>query len=656
MGAFFTNVQVRSTSEGDLDRLVAFYRSHLGALGFQEVEVEADALADRTILLLRSGPWIAVYDEGTDTGAVDVMGLGVTISTALSTAVIAVSVHDSDIVDLELVEAGERRDRYCSAPEYFEVASDARRAQVAGQPSAWKEWLVDGKAEGDLRRAFDERLTFAERTLHEIGDLVAIDRSILGRGYRYAVDGDGPPADRTLRFRLKVRPAHETLAEGPPRLGAPYGRDRHDGQTTEYPFMVGSPAQVAGTVRNLGGKGRGVEVWVEGEALDRGLVRVTRMNVVMGSPRAGSHVEAIPEERREGGRLRVVGTFTDAPIPEGFVGDLDALMRARPDKMIEIMHGSNVHANVHLDPRVPGTGGLRVTVVPIENRLSSYGDDMVLSVAEAAPRPLRSRAEVYPHELTPLLGRTQVFLLVSFDTTREEAASSCSRFASEWKFVLGSPKKLHATTFHRDRKLAPTTEEGFDLSKLEEAFRSTQVVTLATEVTGHSSSGLSFGTRIVPPLAGDGALCPTFALWADVSKNAGSRARYEEMLSAIAERAMSEHSGIQALVGCWGWVPTSLDSTPYESVCDIHGETLTRSWLTRFVRAVAPGKIWLGKELVARVDRAALEAVAEVGECGSGLRVRVADDVVSVRAVEDAIAPLLPTMDDGLAARRAERG
>ena len=654
MGAFFTNLQVRSGNEADIERLVAFYGAHLGSLGL--AVAEADALADRTILIARSGPWIAIYDEATDTGAVELADLASTVSSSLGAAVVSVRVHDSDILDLELFEAGERRDRYCSAPDYFEPVSEAERREVAGRPAAWHPLLAEGKDETDLARVFAEKLLFAEHTLREVGDLLTIDRTQLGVGYRYAADGHGPKAEIELRYRAKVRPAHETLADGLPRLGARYGMDHFQGHPTEHAFMVGSPAQIAGTARNLGGKGRGVEVWVEGEALDRGLVTVSAMNVVMGSPHARCHAEATPEERRDGGRVRVVGTFPDAPIPPGFVGDLDTLMRARPDKMVEIMYASNVHSNVHLDVRTPGAGGLRVTLVPLENRESSYADDVVLSVAKAAPRPLRAQPEVHAHQLAPFAGRSRVFLLVSFDTTREAAATSCARFAAEWQFVLGNPKRLHATIFHRDRKLAPTTKKGFDLSKLEETFRDTQVVTLATGTAmDESTSGLAFGTRILPPPAGDAALCPTFALWADVSKDAASRARYEEMLSAIADRAMTEHAGIQALVGCWGWAPATLDSTPYEEVCGIHGGTLTRAWLTRFVRAIAPGKLWLGEELAARVDRAALEAVAQVAECGPGLRVGVADDAAKLRAIEEAIAPLLPTMDEGFAAMRAER-
>jgi len=86
-----------------------------------------------------------------------------------------------------------------------------------------------------------------------------------------------------------------------------------------------------------------------------------------------------------------------------------------------------------------------------------------------------------------------------------------------------------------------------------------------------------------------------------------------------------------------------LDSTPYEQVCGIHGHTLERSWLVRYLRGVAPGRLWLGEELAARVSREALAKVTRVETFGAGLRVDVGDDADAVRAVEEALEAILPS-------------
>ncbi len=657
MGAFFTNVQLRATSAADLARVVSFLSSWFASEGLRAVE--DDAPADRTVLLATSGDWTAVYDEATDTGAAELRTVAARLSLELGAAALAVQVHDSDVLDLELFDHGASTDRYCSAPEYFERLDDVGLQAVRGRPEAWRDLLVPNHDEPELARIFAEKLLFAEHTLHEVADCIGLERALASTGFRYTAEGHGPKVAATLRFRLAERPGYEARAEGLPRLAARYGMDRLGARPpTVLDLMMGSPAQLAAASQNLGGKSTGLEVHVVGDALDRGLVAVTSMNVVLGSPRERNFAEGTPEERREGERIRYVGAFPEARIPPGFVGDLDTLMRERPDKMIEIMHAANVHANVHLEARAEGEGRVRVTLVPHANPDSAYSEDLVVRVAHAAPRPLRAAPDLYPHQLVPLNGRGKLFLLVSFDATREDAAKFAVGAASEWAAVLGDPSALHVTVFHREPKLAPTSTHGFDWASLESTFRDTQVLVLATEPVGsESGSGLSFGTRILAPAEGDASLRPTLGLWIDVAEPDEGR-RYEAILEGIAERAMTEAHGLQALVGRWGWVPTTnLETTPYEEACGIHGGTLTKAWLTRFVRGVAPGSLWLGSELVSRVDRAAVAALqaTKVGD-GDAVRISIADEVVAIRAVEEAIAPLLPSRDDWMAAFASKRG
>jgi len=444
-------------------------------------------------------------------------------------------------------------------PDYFGKPSPKRRKSLAGDTAAWRTLLAPGRTETELGDAFAKKLLFAEETLGEVAALLGIGKNIALVGYRYAAEGHGPELAATLRFRLTARPAHETAAEGPPRLGPSYGRDTVDLPPTRHAFMVGSPAQVSATARNLGGPGVGVEVWVEGEALDRGLVAVAGVNLVLGSPHDRNFFEAEPAGRPEGDRSCTVASFPDAPIPAGFVGDLNELMRARPDKMITIMHGSNVHTNVMLTALAPGEGKLRVSLVTPGGG-APFVDEGVLEVTEAAPRPRFALSEVYPQQLEPLTARSTVFMLVSFATSRAAAARFAAAAVREWQFVLGAPKALHLSVFHRDARMAPTTKKGADLTNLEGMFEDTQLVSLSTSRGLHGkSSGASFGTYILPA-DGDDPPCPTFALWADVAGDPEKRALHAERLGTIAERAMNE-GGLQAMVGAWGWAPTT-DRSP----------------------------------------------------------------------------------------------
>lgn len=654
MGAFFTNVQLRLDDDAGLARLVSLFTAKVSELGYG-LASEGEA-ADRTISFARSGSWIAVYDEATDSHAVPLAELAAMLSRELSAPAITVSVHDSDVLDLELWEAGERRDVYSSAPSYFDEPSDEQLRAVAGKPAAWRSLLARGRTEEELRSAFTKELSFAEDTLREIAELLGLDPSLVSVGYRYAAEGHGPRLAASLRFRLNERPSFEIRAEGKPALGPRIGASEDD-PAAHYELMVGSPAQLALTLRNGGGAARGLELTLEGSALESGIVGIVSANLVLGEPRLGNTFDAAVVAEREGNRVRYVATFPDAEIPAAFAGDPYETMRARPDKVVEIMFTSNVHANVHLEARREGEGEVVATFVPTAAPETAFSVRSRVTVAPRAARPLRATEGLHPHQLAPLLGRDRLFLLVSFDSSRDEAARFAAAEALRWSDVLGDPAKLEYATFHRDPRLRPSTGHGFALAKLEATFRETQVFSLSSNIVGETltpagpGAGLAFGTRILPPDEGPDAPRPTFALWTD---GAGNRSRaLEERLVAIADRAMTTARGIQAIVGRWSWAPSHPDRTPYEEASGVHGGTLERTWLVRYVRGVAPGHLWLGRELAARIDRDRVAAVAEVAACGEGIRVRVDDSAAAIAALEGAIEPILP---DENAWREAQRG
>ena len=113
------------------------------------------------------------------------------------------------------------------------------------------------------------------------------------------------------------------------------------------------------------------------------------------------------------------------------------------------------------------------------------------------------------------------------------------------------------------------------------------------------------------------------------------------LVSAVFARGQ----GIQGLTGQWGTQPRP-DSTLYETMCNVHGRcTLQHSWLTRFLRGVTSSSTWLGPELVARVDRAALGRVATLDDTSYGVRFQLRPDA-TLDELELVLAELLPSEAD----------
>jgi hypothetical protein len=128
-----------------------------------------------------------------------------------------VTVHDSDVLVLTLVDVeGDLVDTYNSHPSFFGKVSAAEKKRVAGDPSKWTAFLRKGATTDDLASVWKEQKLFCEDTLVKTLDLFGIEGARATVGFNYA-RGTGRAYEK-LAFRAQVRPAHETKAEGAPRL------------------------------------------------------------------------------------------------------------------------------------------------------------------------------------------------------------------------------------------------------------------------------------------------------------------------------------------------------------------------------------------------------------------------------------------------------
>jgi hypothetical protein len=111
---------------------------------------------------------------------------------------------------------------------------------------------------------------------------------------------------------------------------------------------------------------------------------------------------------------------------------------------------------------------------------------------------------------------------------------------------------------------------------------------------------------------------------------------------------------LQANIENVGAPPTNL-FTLYEEVCGIWRHVnLTPEWGSRWLRSCSRW-LWLGPTLLARVDRDAVAAVASVTAVGDHARLVLRDDA-TLDALEQALAPILPSHEDWLAAVAALGG
>jgi hypothetical protein len=167
----------------------------------------------------------------------------------------------------------------------------------------------------------------------------------------------------------------------------------------------------------------------------------------------------------------------------------------------------------------------------------------------------------------------------------------------------------------------------------------------AADVVMKPTHGAAFHVSHLP--RDTAPLSPHLGLWFDIrATKAPDIERVKTALVEIVDGIVRAGHAHQAFLARWDWRPAlTLDATPYELACGVHGQCTTRhSWVERYLHAVAD-VVWLGPTLRERLPGFQAPEGTSAMAIGSALRV-TCGDAGAVRAFERAVAPLLPGADD----------
>ena len=141
-----------------------------------------------------------------------------------------------------------------------------------------------------------------------------------------------------------------------------------------------------------------------------------------------------------------------------------------------------------------------------------------------------------------------------------------------------------------------------------------------------------------PPFWQGGAMSPQFCLWIEADLTPPDAAG---VLRRLLEELACQGRLLQAFLARWNWKPLSLGATPYETACGVGGPAaLSPVWCGRYLRGVGE-VVWLGPQMTSRLNRAAMQAVADLTEDGTGgWRVELRPPA-DLDALEKALAPVL---------------
>jgi Ankyrin repeats (3 copies) len=169
MGVSFTNYQVRTRSVSQCAKAVA------------------QVVSSRALVSEHQRGWITIYDEASDAQDIkEIRRVAKSRSAKTSTAVLALLVHDSDVLLCLFYDHGRLTDQFDSHPGYFGPVSDAQRKKWAGHFARLAKLAPRKTTAAALRDALTSPQPFAEERVTQFAHLLGIEPARALLGFRQA--------------------------------------------------------------------------------------------------------------------------------------------------------------------------------------------------------------------------------------------------------------------------------------------------------------------------------------------------------------------------------------------------------------------------------------------------------------------------------------
>lgn len=676
MGSFFTGIHIRRGAKSSVETIESTLDKLAKKSGLERCVDDAPKI-DRTVIIRAAdGPWIHVYDEATEDQDSDKLdALGEAFSESTQSSVVSVLVHDSDVLLLGLFEKGKKVDQYDSHPEYFTGLEPSKKARerAAGKPKFWKHLLAAGVLPEKLAEIWREEKLFAEQTLAQVAQCLDCPVGRLSVGFNYLEKDKIPGSElRVLRYALKKRPAHERVADGPPRFTSNISTE-FAAVTPRHELAVGDELRIGITCTNAGGVGEGISIRIWGDALEKGLVEITALELLIGNPLQGSkHQHLVPTVIADS-RGKVWKADAVTPIPAGIRGGLASLTGDVDWRAIQqVMFQAQVHVNVVGIVKAPGQGRLHAALFPLHGaEEQAYVGRNDLAIDPPLYRPLRADS-TDPGDggsimLRPLSQREKLVAMVVYGVDQAKASKHAMHAFERMLAVCPSVERFESAIFYAQESRRPATGrlKTKNLAKEKRwadiiaAAQKERQVTLEPvfdpdkdDAPDASGFGFAFGRAMEASFTRKGKETAALLLWVHVDGLADTWVQsIRATIRAIIEDAMTNLGGLQGFLTRWGLANSTLDMTLYEQAVGIQGsESMLRAWSERYLRAIGNDTLWLGPELRKHIDQSTEDGLAALGhftDAGRYVCIElVNDDNEGVMRLEKHLAALLPTAED----------
>ena len=258
MGAFFTNIQLRTSSfdkDEITDKVIEYITKINAEAGFVKIDNEEEA--DKTVILIPSdnSMWLSIYDEEMeDQGSRKLNKLTSRLSKEFKTTALSVLVNDSDSMYLGINTNGTLKDSLSNLSKEIDFNKN--------KPSVWTEILVDNFSFDDIKMAWQSKTVFVEDFLTQFAKFTDLDNSKLLTGYNYINDEN---RNEGIKLNFAQKDKKKTAELGLTKFSMLAGAGLVD-------VKEGEKQTIEWIMTNQGTYSNGLDVVITGECIEQGLL------------------------------------------------------------------------------------------------------------------------------------------------------------------------------------------------------------------------------------------------------------------------------------------------------------------------------------------------------------------------------------------------
>lgn len=258
MGAFFTNIQLRTSSFDKTeitDKVIEYVIKFNAEAGFIKVDNEEDA--DKTVIVSppNDSDWLSIYDEETeDQGSRKLNKLAAELSKEFKTTALSVLVNDSDSMYIGLNINGALKDSISNLSKEIDFNKN--------KPNVWTDILLDNFSFEDIKIAWQKKSVFVEEFLTEFAKFIDLDTSKLLTGYNYINEEN---RNEGIKLNFAQKDKKKTAELGLTKFSMLAGAGLVD-------VKEGEKQTLEWIMTNQGTFSNGLDVVITGECIEQGLL------------------------------------------------------------------------------------------------------------------------------------------------------------------------------------------------------------------------------------------------------------------------------------------------------------------------------------------------------------------------------------------------